>query len=107
MLYEIRNAVARPDHTVAITWDDGASGVVDFAPFIMRGALFEALKEPSYFVSKMTILRGGLGLPWPNEVDFFFADGLRRDAFPEERAGEYDEVAGRLKQPPQQQPASR
>jgi hypothetical protein len=93
MLYEIRDAVAKPDRTVIITWADGARGVVDFMRFIKRGELFDALKEPSYFVDRMTILRGGIGLAWPNEVDFS-ADGLRHDAFPDEEAGEYDQPAG-------------
>jgi hypothetical protein len=30
-----------------------------------------------------SILRGGIGLTWPNEVDFS-ADGLPHDAFPDE-----------------------
>src|ERR1700734_980311 len=93
MLYEITDAVANPDHTVTITWADGACGVVDFTPFIKRAELFAALREPDYFVHKMSILRGGIGLTWPNELDFS-ADGLRHDAFPDEQAGEYDEPAG-------------
>jgi hypothetical protein len=90
MLYEIKDAVAHPNHTVTITWADGARGVVDFTPFIARGELFAALGEPSYFVREMSILRGGIGLTWPNEIDFS-ADGLRHDAFPAEQIGEYDE----------------
>jgi hypothetical protein len=90
MLYEITNAEAHPDHTVTITWSDGARGVVDFTPFIERGELFAALQEPGYFVREMSILRGGIGLTWPNEVDFS-ADGLRYDAFPDEQTGEHDE----------------
>ena len=34
-LFAITKAVARPDHTVAITWSDGVAGltgVVDFLP---------------------------------------------------------------------------
>jgi hypothetical protein len=89
MLYEITNAEAHPDHTVTITWADGARGVVDFMPFIERGELFAALQGPTYFVREMNILRGGMGLTWPNEVDFS-ADGLRHDAFPDEQIGEYD-----------------
>jgi hypothetical protein len=41
---------------------------------------------------EMRILRGGIGLAWPQEVDFS-ADGLRYDAFPLEEADEYDGVA--------------
>ena len=90
MLYEITDAVPRADHTVAITWSDGARGIVSFAPFLARGGVFVALRDPAYFVREMRILRGGIGLTWPNEVDFS-ADGLRQEAFPEERSGEYDD----------------
>jgi Protein of unknown function (DUF2442) len=90
MLYEIKDATPHPDHTVTITWSDGKRGVVDLTPFITRGELFAALQEPDYFVHQMTILRGGIGLTWPNEVDFS-ADGLRHDAFPDEPLGEDDE----------------
>ena len=79
MQNEIVNAVAHPNHTVAIEWADGRHGVVDLTPFIERGELFAALLDPDYFVREMTILRGGIGLTWPDEVDFS-ADGLRRDA---------------------------
>jgi hypothetical protein len=78
MDYEIADAVAHPDHTVTITWSDGMCGVIDFTSFIARGELFSALGDPNYFVTQMRIMRGGIGLTWPNEVDFS-ADGLRRD----------------------------
>jgi hypothetical protein len=105
MLYEITDAVANPDHTVTITWADGARGFVDFTPFLERGELFAALRDPDYFVHKISILRGGIGLTWPNELDFS-ADGLRHDAFPAEQAGEYEEPAGVSARPQAQQPVS-
>jgi hypothetical protein len=92
MLYEIAEAVPHPDHTVTVTWTDGGRGVVNFAPFLAKGGVFAALKDPDYFVREMRILHGGIGLTWPNEVDFS-ADGLRHDAFPKEQSGEYDEPA--------------
>jgi hypothetical protein len=82
MLYEIAEAVPHPDHTVTVTWADGARGVVSFAPFLAKGGIFAALKDPDYFVREMRILRGGIGLTWPNEVDF--SEGpSRRGARPE------------------------
>src|ERR1700747_2922190 len=87
MLYEIKEAVPHPDHTVTVTWSDGARAEVSFAPFLEKGGVFEALKDPDYFVREMRVLRDGIGLTWPNEVDFS-ADGLRQDAFPAEGSGE-------------------
>ena len=91
MLYEIVDATPNPDHTVTITWADGAHGVVGFTRFMEQGALFSALRDPVWFVREMRILHGGIGLTWPNELDFS-ADGLRRDAFPDEVTGEEDWV---------------
>jgi len=79
MDYQIAAASAHPDHTVSVTWSDGEHGVVDIAPCIARGGLFSALGDPDYFVGEMRVLPGGIGLTWPNEVDFS-ADGLRQDA---------------------------
>jgi len=94
MLYEIAEAEAHPDHTVMVTWSDGARGIVNFDPFVAKGGVFAALRDPEFFVREMRVLRGGVGLTWPKEVDFS-ADGLRHDAFPNEESGEFDEpVAG-------------
>ena len=81
VLYEIVSAEAHPDHTVTITWSDGARAVVDFLPMIDRGGWFTPLRDPDYFVSTMVLLPGGVGLTWPEEIDYS-ADFLRADAFP-------------------------
>jgi hypothetical protein len=90
MLHEIKEAVPHPDHTVTVTWSDGACAKISLAPFLEKGGVFEALKEPAFFVKEMRVLPGGIGLTWPNEVDFS-ADGLREDAFPTEATGETEE----------------
>jgi hypothetical protein len=50
MLYEIAEAVPHPDHTVTVTWADGARGVVSMTPFLAKGGVFTALEDPDYFV---------------------------------------------------------
>ncbi len=90
MLHEIRKAIPHPDHTVTVRWSDGARANVSLAPFLEKGGVFEALKDPAYFVEKMSVLPGGIGLTWPDEVDFS-ADGLRQDTFPTEATGESEE----------------
>ncbi len=89
MLSKIIKAIAHPDHRVTITWSDGAHGTVDLAPFISRGGVFAALGDSDWFVREMRILPDGIGLTWPNEVDFS-ADGLRQDAFPHEERGGFN-----------------
>jgi hypothetical protein len=81
MLYEIVEAIAHPDHSVTITWSDGARGVVDFLPIIDRGGWFTPLRDGDYFAATMIVLEGGAGLTWPEEIDYA-SDALRRDAFP-------------------------
>jgi hypothetical protein len=93
MLYRIDSAEAHPDHTVTVTWSDGVTAVVDLAPAIAKGRVFEAMREPGYFVERMRVADDRLGLEWPNRVDFS-ADGLRFRAFPEEAEGEVSEPKG-------------
>lgn len=80
-LFDITHAVAHPDHTVTITWSDGACGVVDFLPIIDRGGWFTPLRDGDYFVATMIVLPDGAGLTWPEEIDYS-ADFLRQVAFP-------------------------
>jgi hypothetical protein len=87
MLHTIEKATAHPDYTVATTWTDGIAASVSLTHFHTRGGVFAPLRDPGYFVREMRVLTGGIGLAWPNEVDFS-SDGLRRDVFPEEETGE-------------------
>jgi Protein of unknown function (DUF2442) len=80
-LFEISVAVARPDHTVSITWSDGVRGVVDFLPIIDRGGWFTPLRDGDYFAATMEVLPDGAGLTWPEEIDYS-ADFLRLVALP-------------------------
>lgn len=89
MLYRINNAVAHPDLTVTITWSDGVTAVVNLTPVIAKGNVFAPMRDPAYFVGKMTIAADRLGIEWPNRVDFS-ADGLRFRAFPEEAEAEFN-----------------
>jgi len=93
MLYAITAAIARPDHTVTVTWSDGMSATVSLAPYLDKGAVFEPLKDPDHFTREMRVMPGGIGLAWPNEVDFS-ADGLRHEAFPQEPPPMTDDHCG-------------
>jgi hypothetical protein len=81
MLFEITEAIARPDHTVEIIWSDGTRAAVDFLPIIDRGGWFTPLRDGDYFVANMIMLPAGAGLTWPEEIDYS-ADFLRLVAFP-------------------------
>lgn len=92
MLYRIEKAVARPDHTVTITWSDGVEAVVDLGPVVAKGKVFAAMQDPAYFAARMRLADDRLGLEWPNRVDFS-ADGLRFMAFPTEATEEFSAAA--------------
>ena len=81
ILYEITGAIARRDHTVTITWSDGAVATIDFLPIIDRGGWFTPLRDEDYFATTMITLPSGKGLTWPEEIDYS-ADFLRQVAFP-------------------------
>ncbi len=44
MLYEIKEAVPHPDHTVTVTWSDGAHAEVSFEPLVPNKETIEAMK---------------------------------------------------------------
>ena len=66
MLYRIEKAIAHPDHTVTVTWSDGVEAVVDLAPAIAKGKVFDAMRAPAYFVEHMRVADDRLGHEWPN-----------------------------------------
>jgi hypothetical protein len=81
LIHRITEAVAHDDHTILIAWEDGVKARVDLASLLVRGEAFAPLRDTAYFVETMTVAERGLGLEWPNGVDFS-ADGLRARAFP-------------------------
>ena len=70
MQYDITDAVPHPDHAVTVTWSGGGHANVSLAPYLEKGGVFEALRDPDYFVREIRVFPGGIGLTWTNEVDF-------------------------------------
>ena len=81
MLYEIVEAIAHPDHTVTITWSDGARGVSISCRSSIGVAGSRRCATATTSRPTMIVLDGGAGLTWPEEIDYA-SDALRRDAFP-------------------------
>jgi len=73
----ISAAVAQPGCKVHLTFSDGVSGEVDFAPVAERGGVFAKLSDPRLF-SQVRIGERGRSLEWPDDLDFC-ADALWLD----------------------------
>jgi hypothetical protein len=55
------------DHRLTLTFEDGASGELDFSDWDWRG-VFEPLRDPDYF--RRVVLDNELGtIVWPNGAD--------------------------------------
>ena len=65
-MHRIIRVEAKPDYTLALTFDDGTSGEVCIADRLF-GPMFEPLKNESYF-AKVRVDDFG-AVCWPNDAD--------------------------------------
>jgi hypothetical protein len=92
MQYRLIEAVARPDLTVSLTFEDGVSGTVDMRPNAELGGVCEPLRDPTFFVSAMHLADEGFVLAWSDEIEFS-ADSLRYKARPEDYRRDFPDLA--------------
>lgn len=64
-LPSVTRAEYRGEYRIHVTFNDGTSGTIDFAPWL-EGPVFEPLKDTEYF--KRFFLDGGT-VSWPNGAD--------------------------------------
>jgi hypothetical protein len=64
-LPSVTRAEYRGGHRIHVTFNDGKSGTIDFAPWL-EGPMFEPLKDSAYF--QRFFLDGGT-VSWPNGAD--------------------------------------
>ena len=64
-LPSVTRAEFRGGYRIHVTFSDGKSGTIDFAPWL-EGPVFEPLKDPDYF--QRFFLDGGT-VSWPNGAD--------------------------------------
>ncbi|ANM30005.1 hypothetical protein ABI59_11135 [Acidobacteria bacterium Mor1] len=55
-------------HTLSVTFDDGLTRTIDFAP-VLRGEIYGPLKDPQVF-ARVQIDPEAHTLVWPNGADF-------------------------------------
>jgi hypothetical protein len=90
MQHRIRSARANPDYSVEIAWDDGGTSRVSFAGLVGRGVC-KAVRDPDYFVRRLSLADDGYVLAWPDDVEFS-ADSLWYKAHPDDARRDFEVV---------------
>jgi len=68
MIKDVISAHYKGEYKIEITFEDGATGIVDFSKYLLRGGVFERFKDLEFF--KNFKINEELGvLTWDNEID--------------------------------------
>ena len=73
-LRRIQDVQSESGKTLRLTFDDGATGLIDFEPLARHGGVYSPLADEALF-GKFRLERGGRVLAWPEDVEFC-ADAL-------------------------------
>ena len=63
---EVKHIDYRRAYVYSVVFDNGLSAEIDFEPYLVRGPVFEPLKDVEYF--KKATVEGGT-IAWPNGAD--------------------------------------
>ncbi|WP_133510216.1 DUF2442 domain-containing protein [Candidatus Thiosymbion oneisti] len=68
MSYDVVSAIYEGDYRIALTFDNGKKGVVDFSEYLLKGGVFDRFKDIDFF--KDFSVNDELGtLTWRNDID--------------------------------------
>ena len=68
MLKDVISASYKDGYKIEVTFEDGATGIVDFSKYLSRGGVFEKFKDIEFF--KNFKINDELGvLTWGEEID--------------------------------------
>ena len=68
MLKDVISAQYKDDYQIELTFEDGATGIVDFSKYLHKGGVFEKFKDIEFF--KNFKINRELGvLTWSDEID--------------------------------------
>lgn len=68
MLRDVISAEYKGEYKIEVTFENGASGIVDFSKYLLEGGVFEKFKDMEFF--KNFKINEELGvLTWGDEID--------------------------------------
>jgi hypothetical protein len=68
MIHDVVTALYREGYKIAVVFDDGKKGVIDFTKYLRRGGVFKRFKDLDFFRSFAINKELGI-LTWQNEID--------------------------------------
>jgi len=68
MIEDVISANYKGEYTIEVTFENGATGIVDFSKYLKKGGVFEKFNNIEFF--KSFTINEELGvLTWGNEID--------------------------------------
>ncbi|MEI6647619.1 MAG: DUF2442 domain-containing protein [bacterium] len=68
MLYDVIKAGYITDYKVMVEFEDGHSGIVDFAPYIQKGGVFAEFSDLSFF-KRFSVSKALGTIVWDGQID--------------------------------------
>ena len=68
MLKDVISASYKGEYKIELTFEDGASGIVDFSKYLSRGGVFDKFKNIEFFKNFKVNQEIGV-LTWGDEID--------------------------------------
>jgi Protein of unknown function (DUF2442) len=87
-MHRIVWAEARPDLSLDLRFEDGREARIDLSEFVAGAEIAASFRDPTRFVTALTIVEGGEILRWDDQFELH-ADSLRYRAFPDELTRDY------------------
>ncbi|MBU1194540.1 MAG: DUF2442 domain-containing protein [Proteobacteria bacterium] len=68
MIKDVISAIYKGKYNIEVTFEDGATGIVDFSKYLEKGGVFDKFKDIEFF--KTFTINEDLGvLTWGGEID--------------------------------------
>ena len=68
MIPRVKNVIPLPDYRIEVTFNDGASGVVDIGAALGFKGMFERLRDPEFF-KRVRVGRSSRTVEWSSQLD--------------------------------------